>query len=64
MDYMKLFKEYGVPAIIIVALLTLLPPYLTPIMGSIAGQYTTYLVAALIVVLALFLNKKAQKQLG
>ena len=53
-------KEWILPIAIIVLLLVLLPPYLTPFMG-IFGTYTTYAVTGVVVAAALWLSKKAKK---
>jgi len=59
---MGMLKEYGLPILICLVLLTLLPPLISPMLGGVMGAYTTYAVTALVLFVSLWLNKKAQKQ--
>jgi len=58
---MSFLKEYGLPIIIIIILLTLLPPIISPFLGGVMGSYTTYVVTALVLFISLWLNKKTQQ---
>jgi len=58
---MGMLKEYGMPILIALVLLTLLPPIISPYLGGVMGSYTTYAVTAMVLFISLWLNKKAQQ---
>jgi hypothetical protein len=62
-NFKKFLLDYGLFAIIIVAMLALLPPVLTPMLGSVLGQYTSYIITAIIAMAALWIHRVAKKEL-
>jgi len=60
MNFKALFAEYGISIILLVALLSLLPPLLVPYFGF-AGTYITYVVTGIVCGLALWVSKRVQK---
>jgi hypothetical protein len=63
MNFKKFLLDYGLFAIIIVAMLALLPPIFTPMLGSTLGQYTSYVITAVIAMAALWVHRMAKKEL-
>ena len=61
-NYAKLFRDWGIPIIIIVAAFSILPSYLTPILGPALGAWAGYGISAVVAAIALWLSKQAQKQ--
>lgn len=59
MNIRKLAVEYGVPIILLIVLLALLPPLLVPYFGF-AGTYITYVVTGIICGIALWVSKLVQ----
>jgi hypothetical protein len=59
MNFKALFAEYGVTIILLVALLTLLPPILIPYFGF-AGTYVGYVVTALVCGISLWIGKRVK----
>ena len=63
MDWGKAFKTYLLPAIIILGAMWLIPPAINPIVGPYLGQFTAAIVSITAIILAIWLSKKAEKQL-
>ena len=63
MNATKFLIDYGLFAIIIVVMLALLPPVLTPALGTTLGQYASYVVTAFIAMASLWIHRKAKKTL-
>jgi hypothetical protein len=53
--------EYGLFAGILVALMFLLPPALTPMLGPTLGQYTSYAITGGVGMVSLWASKKVGK---
>jgi O-antigen/teichoic acid export membrane protein len=60
MKFKAIFAEYGLPIILLVVLLTLLPPLLIPYFGFM-GTYITYGVTAIVCGISLWIAKRTKK---
>lgn len=63
MNWMAIFKDYGIFALILVGCMVLFPPALTPVLGPTLGQYTSYSVTAIVGVVSLWVSRKTKKVL-
>jgi hypothetical protein len=61
MQWAFLVKAYLVPTIIIVFFLTLLQPYAVSVLGSMFGSITLYVAQGGVIVVGIWVARKAEK---
>ena len=61
MNLQKFLLDYGLFAIILVGCMVLFPPALTPMLGATLGQYTSYVITAIVGIVALWVSRKTRK---